>query len=223
MENEKSLKKFTDFEKIDTCKKVRSYLEKYPESKEEIADFLLDKLNVSLNKKDGKEGLYNMLLGHVMRDEDDKEALLFFRNQTYEINRDTICTFIHNNILEYGRFPSISVIADGTKLSRTTIYKHFKSGAMSKYGKTARGKMEYMATLALEKLYLVGIQDRNVSALKSFIELSGAINKPPSQKVNNYIQINNVKLSQEDIKELPHDVVAEIEQLLKRKNNQLKT
>jgi len=70
-----------------------------------------------------------------------------------------------------------------------------------------------MASSALYKLYLIGVEDRNSNALKAFIELSGAVTKG-SNTVTNYIQINNLKLSTEEFNRLPQDVILEIEQVI---------
>ena len=82
------------------------------------------------------------------------------------------------------------------------------------------GKLEYMATHALSKLYLIGVKDENVGALKHFIELSGAINRNPIEKVNSYIQINNVTITQEDIKNLPPKSIEAITTLLSEARNE---
>ena len=72
-----------------------------------------------------------------------------------------------------------------------------------------------MTIKALEKLYLIGIEDNNPTALKHFIKLSG-ITANNTIQVNNFIQINNLKISNEDIKKLPFEDVLEIENIVSK-------
>lgn len=76
-----------------------------------------------------------------------------------------------------------------------------------------------MANQALTTLYLIGIEERSTSALKAFIELSGATNKT-TNTINNYIQINNLKLSKEDFNQLPPETLTEIERLISKQLGQ---
>ena len=73
-----------------------------------------------------------------------------------------------------------------------------------------------MTSSALATLYYIGVNDSNASALKHFIELSGAINKSSSNTVNNYIQINNLKITREQFEQLPEDVILEVEQVISK-------
>jgi hypothetical protein len=67
----------------------------------------------------------------------------------------------------------------------------------------------------LEKLYLIGVQDNNATALKHFINLSGGgVNN--TTNVNNYIQINNLKISNEEINRLPKEDILEIEGIISK-------
>jgi len=52
--------------------------------------------------------------------------------------------------------------------------------------------------------------------MKAFIELSGVVNNRSSKTVNNYIQINNLKLSTEEFNQLPEDVILEVEQVISK-------
>lgn len=139
----------------------------------------------------------------------------FVRNATYETNHTIIGSFIHNYICEYRFFPSIMTIKKETGLSRQTIYRHINNGFTDKFNIVVRGKIEYMIPKALEKLYLIGVRDNNATALKHFIELSGFTSKINTTNVNNYIQINNLKLSKEEFNQLPNQILLEIEKLIK--------
>jgi len=75
-----------------------------------------------------------------------------------------------------------------------------------------RGANEIMTNSALSKLYLIGVQDNNASALKHFIQLSVGVNR--TRNVNNYIQINNLKISNEDFNNLTKETIIEIEAIV---------
>jgi len=72
-----------------------------------------------------------------------------------------------------------------------------------------------MTTSAMEKLYLIGVQDNNATALKYFIQLSVVVSNN-STHINNYIQINNLKITNEDFNRLPQQDILEIESILSK-------
>lgn len=77
-----------------------------------------------------------------------------------------------------------------------------------------------MIPKALEKLYMIGVMDNNASALKQFIELSGYKSNKNETNINNYIQINNLKLSREEFDNLPKETILEVEELISKNINQ---
>ena len=144
-----------------------------------------------------------------------EEVIEDLRNTTYEANNKKITSFMHNYLLENRNFPNQNEIIENTKLSRQTIYNHLKDGINAKHNKLLRGANEIMTNSALSKLYLIGIQDNNASALKHFIQLSGVTNNSTTN-VNNYIQINNLKISNEDFNNLPRETIIEIEAIVSK-------
>jgi predicted ATP-grasp superfamily ATP-dependent carboligase len=65
---------------------------------------------------------------------------------------------------------------------------------------------------AISKLYKIGMEDRNPTALKQFIQFADPSAK--AKTINNFVQINNVKITQEKIQELPYKVKNELETIL---------
>lgn len=118
--------------------------------------------------------------------------------------------------MEHRKFPTISTIANKINLSRQTIYNHLNSGFLDANNNLVKRKTEMMSFNALENLYLIGIEDRNPTALKHFIQLSGLVSSNSAMQVNNYIQINNLKISTEDIKRLPFEDILEIENIVSK-------
>jgi hypothetical protein len=90
------------------------------------------------------------------------------------------------------------------------------NGFLDTHNKLVKGKNEIMSINALQQLYLIVIEDKNPTALKHFIQLSGSVSNNNSMQVNNYIQINNLKISNEDIKRLPIEDILQIEKIVSK-------
>ncbi len=212
MTNKKSLQKITDIEDLKTVKQTKEYLVENPDAKSDLWDSLTNRISENFAEELGNDfNLTNMLIATL----DDEKVIEDVRNTTYDANHRVITSYIHNYILENRCFPSMSQIKSGTKLSRQTIYNHLKDGINSKHNKLVKGANEIMSLSALSKLYLIGIEDRNASALKHFIQLSGVVNNNTTS-VNNFIQINNLKISNEDFNNLPQDDILEIESIVSK-------
>jgi len=215
MAKKKSLQKFTNIDKINTKEHVREFLKENPKDKELLRKEIIHRLNTSYAEKLGNENMLINLLDefYLITKGKNSPELISYKNATYEANHLYISSCIHNSILENRRFPSIGNIAEETGLSRQTIYKHLDAGLQNKFNRLVRSKIEYMTTSAMEKLYLIGVQDNNATALKHFIQLSGVANNNTTN-VNNYIQINNIKITNEDFSKLPQQDILEIESIL---------
>jgi DNA-binding phage protein len=213
MKQSKTLQKLTDYENINSVSELKNYLELYPENKYEVDKSLRKRIEQGYNdKKIDENDMIEMLL--YITDEDHiKEDI---RNTTYETNHSIITSYIHNYLLEFRTFPTMSTISNETNLSRQTIYNHLNKGFLNTHNKLIKGKNEIMSINALQKLYLIGIEDRNPTALKHFIQLSGLTANSNTMQVNNYIQINNLKISTEDIKKLPIEDILEIEKIVSK-------
>lgn len=214
MPKAKQLQKVTDFEQLETTYQVKEYLKENPKKADSLLKHLQEMLNETYQKKLGDEGLIVDMICECQRFYGNDEGETWTRNTTYEMNHSLISGHIHNYIVERNGFPTIHHIAEQTGLSRTTVYRHLDDGLKTKYNALTKGKLEIMATSAMEKLYLIGVQDNNAGALKTFIELSGAFTKPPTANINNYIQINNLKISKEEFDKLPEETISQIEKLV---------
>lgn len=216
MAKKKSLQKVTDIKNINTRKQLREFINDNPEKN--IIKSLLARMNNSYAKKLGEEDkLMNLIeeLFLITKGKDNSD-IITMKNVTYETNHTIITSFIHNNILENNCFPNIQNISKNTGLSRQTIYKHLNSGLKNKYNDIVKGKLEYMTLNAMAKLYLIGVQDHNATALKHFIELSKTTSQNNTTNINNYIQINNLKLSRDEFNQLPNETILEIETLISK-------
>jgi len=212
MKKKKSLPSCTNIEDLKTVTQIKKHIEKYPKERQAVWNNLSERLSDSYVKGLGKEDVLINLLAATSNSEEVIEDL---RNTTYEANNKKITSFMHNYLLENRNFPNQNEIIENTKLSRQTIYNHLKDGINAKHNKLLRGANEIMTNSALSKLYLIGIQDNNASALKHFIQLSGVTNNSTTN-VNNYIQINNLKISNEDFNNLPRETIIEIEAIVSK-------
>ena len=213
MSKNKSLQKFTDYENLNSVSELKEYLNLKPENKYEVNKNLRLRIEQAYNDKEINEFNLIEMLVYIAEDEDAKTDI---RNVTYETNHSIITTFMHNYIIEFRKFPTMSTIANEINLSRQTIYNHLNNGFLDANNKLVKGTNEVMSINALQNLYLIGIEDRNPTALKHFIQLSGLVSSNNAMQVNNYIQINNLKISNEDIKKLPFEDILEIENIVSK-------
>ena len=208
MENAKSLQKFTQ---IKTPQDLEEHLRNAPGDAEEVEKELRARLVDNYAEKLCKDtGLVEMI--EVCCRIQGEETNI--RNTTYEHNHMLITAVISNFVTKERIFPTSQQIAKETGLSRQTVHKHLKEGSFSGYKSIIKDKLEFMATQALTNLYLIGVENKSVSALKAFIELSGAASNQPT--VNNYIQINNLRLTHEDINLLPNSTLSRIERIISK-------
>jgi len=137
------------------------------------------------------------------------------RNTTYQANHSTISSYVYNFILENRKFPTVMNIHTDTGLSRKTVYKHLSdSEYRSKFHQLTSCMHKFMRDSAIETLYYIGVQERNVSALKHYLELTGDSNDRSNSSVTNYIQINNLKVSREEFMCLPKETIDKIELII---------
>lgn len=110
--------------------------------------------------------------------------------------------------------PTITNIANETGLSRTSVYKHLTDIKTQGLESDVRLQQSELEEQAITRLYKIGMNDCNPTALKCFIQFADPSTRV--RTVNNYIQINNIRLTQEDIKSLPESTIATIESLVKK-------
>jgi len=139
------------------------------------------------------------------------------QNEFWEHNHQVINQCITNYLREYGFMPSKSAIARETGLSRQTIIKHLKD---YKTNPSHAGEMEqfkFMAPKVLASVFKFACNG-DTRAARLYFEMVGALNKQqPNTVVNgqtNYIQINNTILSQENLKQLSAEQLAQLENII---------
>jgi hypothetical protein len=138
-------------------------------------------------------------------------------DQIWEHNHFAIGRAITKLIGQYGSMPTKFMIARETGLSRQTVAKH-----LTEY----KTHPQYLAEIEQFKFMtpeiLAGVcklaRNGDVKAARLYFEIVGAIHKQQSNTVineqNNYIQINNTILSQENLKQLSKEQLNQIEHII---------
>ncbi len=217
----KSLQKFTDFESIQTKSEFIKFKEDFPGQRDELYRYLYKKLNESFTAEVKQEGDIDMYYSRIIRfSEVDNEdfTVKVLRRERWYANEAFINTFINNSLFDSRILPSVSQIAMGTGLSRMTVHKHLQERRNSEYYSEKTEMLRGMTDTVLAELYKIGIRQGNVKALNAFLNFVSPTRSPqPSQSntQNNYIQINGMILSQENIKQLNPEQLQTIENILK--------
>jgi hypothetical protein len=143
-----------------------------------------------------------------------------FKNQMWERNHYMIVAAINNYIHETGMMPTKNNIHADTNISRQTINKHLKEYYTTDQYKERQNSFKIMSDKVLTKLISMALSIQgDVKAARLYFEVTGVLggmqNNSNIDTQNNYIQINQIKLSQDIINELPPDQRAKIEEILK--------
>ena len=136
------------------------------------------------------------------------------KNQVWEYNHVVIGSAITRFMREQGIMPTKSDIAEKTGLSRQTVAKHFKEYKTHPEHVAEMEQFKFMAPRVLANVFKFAVNG-DIKAARLYFEMVGAINKQQNNTVvneqNNYIQINNTILSQENLKRLSAEQLNQIE------------
>ncbi|GEO09492.1 hypothetical protein [Segetibacter aerophilus] len=127
-----------------------------------------------------------------------------------------ISTFIHDN----GRMPSPFEIANKTEMSSYLVNQHMKEYSKDSKYINSKEQFEFMTSKVLAKVFKFAV-DGDMRAAKLYFEVVGNLkgensNNPVINNQNNYIQINQLKLSQEAIEQLAPEQLKEVERLFQQ-------
>lgn len=222
MKKKKGLQKLSDFEKVETQEQFLAFIESSPEELPKYKDYLFEKLNAILRSDVKEEGemdrCFNRLI-KIYQVEKDEVGVKSLRRDRWYVNESHINTYINNELMKTRIVPSVTTIAAATGISRTTVQKHIQEGKDSEYYSEQRETLRGLTHSVLSHLFRIGISDGNVKALKVFLDYFKE--SPASQQggtqintQNNYIQINGVTISQEQIMKLNPEKLVEVSLLL---------
>jgi DNA-binding phage protein len=150
---------------------------------------------------------------------DKIEALMPAANkqQIWEYNHQTITDAISILTQKYGSMPNKSQIAEETGLSRQTISKHLKEYQSHPGYAAEMEQFKIMTSKLMSKVFKFAVNG-DMRAARLYLEAVGATNKGQGITVvnnqNNYIQINNTILSQENLKRLTAEQLNQIESVV---------
>lgn len=170
-------------------------------------DYLAETISLMLNDLKGRE-----------RDKLIEKIELIIpantKNQFWENNHFLISKAIAKLMREYGFMPSKSAIAQETGLSRQTVTKHLKDYKTHPEYIAEMEQFKFMAPKIMTNVFKFA-SNGDMKAARLYLEVVGAINKRRSDTVvnrqNNYIQINNTVLSQENLNNLSAEQLNQIE------------
>ncbi|GAB3926619.1 hypothetical protein [Mucilaginibacter myungsuensis] len=140
------------------------------------------------------------------------------RHAVWEYNHMVISEAISKFIQKYGVMPKRGAIADETGLSRQTIAKHFNGYAQHPMFDAEMEQFKFMSNSVLSTVFKLA-NNGDMRAAKLYFEMIGTLNKQQPATVvneqNNYIQINNTILSQQNLKSLSAEQLDMIEGIIK--------
>ena len=220
MAKKKGLQKYADFESIKTKEDFLKFKEKEPKRIGLLTDYLYKKLNeVNTNpvKSEGEIDRYFNRIIKLKEVNNEVDSITKFKRERWYINETHINVFVNNFITKNRYVPTTSMIAETTGLSRVTIQSHLKERKGNEYYDEHLETLRGLTNSVLCQLYKIGIENSDVKALKVYLDYF----KEPSQIANtqtntqnNYIQINGLTISQEQIGKLNPDKLIQIEKLL---------
>jgi len=141
------------------------------------------------------------------------------QNRIWEKNHKKITEYINFHLTSSKDFPTISTIAECTKISRATVRKHIEDFYTLLESKDMVNMYRFMAGNVMRKLYSEATCGRIRSA-RLFMELTGFI-KTPSTQVNNIIginqtlKVNDIELTEELLQKMNQQQKDKLADLLK--------
>lgn len=223
------LQKFTDLDKLGREELIELY-KSDPDKANQYFDHVLAKLNDATNKAEPVQNEQDELWERVIltrevqvssrvpeRKASGENAITALKRDRWYVNDSKIAAHIYSYINDHGFMPANTQISQVTGLSRQTVDKHLKEREFSIIQDEELQKFKAMNSHALTALYRIGISNKDVKALKAYIDLTKDIMQPSGGcriTNNNYIQFNSITLSQENIKRLKPEHILQIEGIL---------
>lgn len=141
------------------------------------------------------------------------------KRQDWENNNQSIKAAIRNQIIEKRGFPHINTIAEKTKLSRVTVYKHLEAGLAGDFMDEHLKMYEYLTIDLFQLLYMQAIEGSPAAAkvyIDSMLKVQQMRNPPAPtiRQQNNYVQVNNTRIDELTINQLPDTARVQIEQII---------
>ena len=146
------------------------------------------------------------------------------KNDMWEYNHVAINGAISDFMQQHGRMPTKNAIAQKTGLSRQTVTKHMAGYRQNPEYVAEMEQFKFMSHKMLANVFKHATNG-DIRAAKLYFEMVGEIGKQQACTVvneqNNYLQINNTILSQENLKQLSAEQLNQIENIVMGKQKML--
>jgi hypothetical protein len=148
------------------------------------------------------------------------------KNSIWEGNHALITNAVSNYMRQHGIMPTKNAMAQQTGLSRQTIAKHFKEYRAHPEFNAETEQFKFMSQKVLANVFKVALNG-DIRAARLYFDMVGALDKPQSGGIvnnqNNYIQVNNTILSQENLKQLTAEQLNQIESIVNNKEHKIRS
>lgn len=163
----------------------------------------------------------NSKLAIIKGDERDKLIKQFelvfsegTRRRLWDFNHAIITNSISSLIIDLGRMPCKVDIQEKTGLSRPTIDKHLKEYSQHEQYLQNCEQFKFMGDKILAKVLQIALKG-DLKACKLYLECMGKINTNNTTNTqNNYIQINGLTISQQQIQQLSNEQLKTIQNII---------
>jgi hypothetical protein len=142
------------------------------------------------------------------------------KSDIWECNHTLISNAVARLMEKNGLMPTKIAIAEETGLSRQTVIKHFAAYKRHPDFIAQTEQFKFMTPQVLANVFRFA-KNGDMRAARLYFEIVGAANNRQANTVvneqNNYIQINNTILSQENLKQLTAEQLNQIENIITKK------
>ena len=136
------------------------------------------------------------------------------KNHTWQRNHLKIIGSISNLMQEKNRMPTNTEISIAAGLSEETTYKHLREFKEHDLARHEADKFQIMKDRVLTTVFNLGVQG-DIRACKVYLDYFSTSKQQPELSQTNYIQINNLKITPEELERLPPATLQKIETLIK--------
>ena len=136
------------------------------------------------------------------------------KNHTWQKNHLKIIASISNLMQEKNRMPTNTEISIAAGLSEETTYKHLREFKEHDLARHEADKFQIMKDRVLTTVFNLGVQG-DIRACKVYLDYFSTSKQQPELSQTNYIQINNLKITPEELERLPPATLQKIETLIK--------
>lgn len=203
---EKKLKKVDSLEKTSLNQQlIMSKIDAINTAYKSGSGFTIDKANKDLFDLLEKNGVKS-----------DNPFYIEMRNHTWQQNHLKVIASISQLMQEKGRMPTTTEIVANSRLSAETVYKHLRDFKDHDLHKHEHDKFRFMVDRVLSTVFTLGVQG-DIRACKVYLDYFGTTSQPPGKVPgqNNYIQINNLQITTDELENLPSETLQQIENLIK--------